>query len=199
MLPLTDFLKKLPGIMPRKARELVLKGGILSKEQRSDIYYRDDSLFDFTYLIGPSAAAAVLEAYKAGRLPIARGQSTGEAPDAEQYVGSEIAAKEAAERARRMTALDDPRLIVEKDLRDHHFIDSIFLKHVGRGSNSMTLAGINVRKTVEGYKSNSGQSTWWRVKFEWTGSDGKVYNSDAAPRGVDRRRKDQDRNWGLHD
>lgn len=38
----------------------------------------------------------------------------------------------------------------------------------------MQLAGITLQKTPVGYDSNSAKSTGWQVRFDWTGSDGKL-------------------------
>ena len=61
----------------------------------------------------------------------------------------------------------------------------------------MVLAGITVRKHVVGYKSNSGKSTGWRVRFEWTGSASQRHHSEVVPPEADNRRNDPGRNWGL--
>jgi hypothetical protein len=199
MMSLTDFLAQLPGVQPIKARKLILSAGLLSKEQRADIYNRDRGAFDLVQLVGPDAAAAILSAYRAGQLPLAPGRKIAAASDAERYVESESARREADERTRRARAFDDPSLIVETDLEDHYFIDGVFLKHVGKGSKSMTLAGITVHKTLSGYKSNSGKSTGWRVRFDWVSSDGKPRRSEVAPPEASNRRNDPERDWGLYD
>ena len=72
MHSLTNFLAGLPGIMPIKARRLILEGDLLSKAERADIQSRDRSFLDLVLEIGPDAAAAILAAYKQGRLPMKR-------------------------------------------------------------------------------------------------------------------------------
>lgn len=56
---------------PIKTRRLVLEGRLLSAE-RSDIRSRDRSFLDLVLEVGPDAAAAILAAYKNGRLHLAR-------------------------------------------------------------------------------------------------------------------------------
>lgn len=63
----------------------------------------------------------------------------------------------------------------------------------------MFLAGITVHKTVHAYKSNSGKSTGWLVRFSWTGSDGERRYSESVPPEADNRRNDPNRNWGLYE
>lgn len=200
MRSLTDFLASLPGIMPIKTRRLVLEGGILSKVERADIYSRERSWLDLVLEVGPDAAAAILLAYKDGRLPMKRGNTPTDAPAAEAYLADgEKLRKKIAERRRKEQAVKDPSLILESDLVDHRLIDSVFIANMGTGSGSMMLAGITVHKQVIGYKSNSGKSTGWRVRFDWTGSDGQPRHSETIPREADNRRNDPDRNWGLHE
>lgn len=105
-----------------------------------------------------------------------------------------------AERRRKERAVKDPSLIVESDLADHRLIDRVFMQNIGSGSGSRVLAGISVRKQVTGYKSNSGKSsTGWRVRFDWTGSDGTPRHSDDSPPEAENRRNDPDRYWGLYE
>lgn len=200
MRSLTNFLTDLPGVMPNKTRRLILEGDLLSKAERADIHSRDRSLLDLVVEVGPDAAAAILAAYKRGDLPMRRGKKPGEAPAAEAYVAMGDSLREQiAERRRKEQAVRDPSLIVESDLIDHRLIDRVFMHNIGSGSGSMVLAGITVRKQVTGYKSNSGKSTGWRVRFDWTGSDGKPRHSEVSPPEADNRRNDPDRNWGLYE
>jgi hypothetical protein len=129
-----------------------------------------------------------------------RGERPTDAPMAEAYVamGDEFR-RQLAERRRKEQAVKDPSLIVESDLIDHWLIDRVFAANNGPGSGSMVLAGITVHKQVTGYRSNSGKSTGWHVRFDWTGSDGQARHSEIIPPEADNRRNDPDRNWGLHE
>lgn len=200
MRSLSNFLNDLPGIRPRKARALILEGDLLAKVDRADIRHRDSSWLDTVLEVGPDAAAAILAAYKKGNLPMKRGVAPTAAAEAEAYVaqGDELR-KEIAERTRRERAIKDPSLVVESDLTDHRLVDSIFFENIGPGSGSMVLAGITVQKRVIGYKSNSGKSTGWRVRFDWVGSDGQRRHSETIPHAANNRRNDPERNWGLYE
>lgn len=70
MLTLKDFLGLLPGIKPMKTRQLVLEGDLLNEGQRRDIRDRNSSVIDLVVVVGPDAAAAIVAAYKAGKLPM---------------------------------------------------------------------------------------------------------------------------------
>lgn len=200
MRTLSGLLNDLPGIRPRKARTLILEGDLLSKEERADIRSRDSSWLDSVLEVGPDAAAAILTAYKRGGLPMKKGAVPTDAPSAEAYVAQrDELKKQIAERARREQAIKDPSLILEGDLANHRLIDSVFIANIGPRSGSMVLAGITVHKNVIGYKSNSGKSTGWRVRFDWIGSDGQPRHSEVVPPEADNRRNDPDRNWGLHE
>lgn len=183
-----------------KTRRLVLEGDLLSAAERTDLRSRDSSFLDLVIEVGPDAAAAILAAYKVGRLPMKKGAKLADAPEAEAYLsqGDELR-KKIADRERYERAVKDPSLISESDLSNHRLIDSVFIANIGTGSGSMVLAGIIVHKQVIGYPSNSGKSTGWRVRFDWTGSDGMKRHSETIPPEVDNRRNDPDRNWGLHE
>lgn len=198
MRTLSNFLATLPGIRPIKARRLILDGGLLSTNERADIHWRDTSLLDTVLEVGPDAAAAILVAYKAGRLPMQKGQHPTSAPDAEAYLATSDALRaQIAERWRQEQAINDSSLILESDFGNHRLMDRVFFANVGPGAGSIVLAGITVTKTVVGYKSNSGKSTGWRVRFDWIGSDGERRHSETVPPEADNRRNDPDRNWGL--
>lgn len=197
MRSLTDFLAGLPGIMPIKTRRLVLEGDLLSAAERSDIRSRDRSFLDLVLEVGPDAAAAILAAYKDGRLPMKKGAKPVDAPAAEAYLArADELRTQIAERER---AVKDLSLITESDLTNHRLIDSVFIANIGTGSGSMVLAGITVHKQVIGYRSNSGKSTGWAVRFDWIGSDGQKRHSETIPPEADNRRNDPDRNWGLYE
>ncbi len=83
MRSLTEFLKSLPGVMPIKAADAIYYDHVLSDEARRDIYARSSSYLDNVRLVGPDAAAALLAAYRDGRLPMKRGAKVQGAPEAE--------------------------------------------------------------------------------------------------------------------
>jgi hypothetical protein len=186
--------------MPLKARKLVLEGGVLSTFERADIYTSERSWLDLVLEVGPDAAAAILAAYKDGHLPMKRGCTPTNAPEAEAYLAEGDKLREQlAERRRREQAVKNPSLLLERDLMDHRLIDGVFIANIGTGSGSMVIAGITVHKQVIGYKSNSGKSTGWCVRFDWTGSDGQPRHSETVPPEADNRRNDPDRDYGLHE
>ena len=198
MRSLTDFLNDLPDVMTRKARAVVLQGDLLSKKEKADIHPRNQSLFDTVVVLGPDAAAAILAAYRNGRLPMQRGKKPTNAARAEDYLTkSEELRKEISERLRRERAIGDPSLIVESDLTDQHLIDAVFIKNFGKGPGMMMLAGLAVSKTIAGYKTNSGKNVGWAVQFHWTGSDGQPRTTGRMPPEAENRRNDAARDWGL--
>lgn len=198
MRSLTDFLNDLPGIMPRKARKLILEGGLLGPALIADIYERADSFIDIVLEVGPDAATAILAAYKEGRLPMQRGAVPNASPRAEQYVAkADELRQQIAEKKRREAAVKDPSLIRESDLFDDTLIDRVFVANIGLKAGTMVLAGITVTKALARFQSNSGKSTGWGVSFSWTGSDGEVRSSGRTPPEADNRRNSEERNWGL--
>lgn len=201
MLSLTDFLSSLPGIKPRKTRALILNGDILSKEEKRDIFLRSDSILDMVYVVGPDAALAILVAYRAGKLPMDRGEAVRGAPAAEQYLENAARLRvEIAERRRKEACVKDISQVTEEDFSDNRLLDRIFWSNTSKGQNTLRLAGIDVTKTVRGYSTNSGKNTGYEVTFHWTGSDGRRRSSGTGkPREAFNRRNDEERNWGLHE
>lgn len=201
MRSLTDFLRWLPGVAPRKAYTLVMEGDLLSRELKRDLHPRSDSLFDLVTVVGPDAAAAILQAYKDGRLPMQRGKAVQDAAEAEAYLrDAEPLREEIRERKRGKDCVDDIGLVRESDFLDHHFMNRIFYKNAGPGPARLTLAGIDVSKDLRGFSSNSGKSTGYEYSFTWTGSDGVRRSSGSGlPSEAFNRRNDEKRNWGLHE
>lgn len=201
MRSLTDFLKGLPGVAPRKAYTLVLEGDLLSKELKRDLHPRSDSFFDLATVVVPDAAAAILQAYKDGRLPMQKGKTDQNAPDAEAYVrDAEPLREEIRERQRRKECVEDVSLVRESDFLDQHLMNRIFFENAGAGPGTLTLAGIEVSKDIRGFSSNSGKSTGYESTFTWTGSDGVQRSSGSGlPSEAFNRRNDEKRNWGLHE
>lgn len=201
MQSVSEFLKSLPGVAPRKAYTLVMEGDLLSKELKRDLHPRSDSLFDLVTVLGPDAAAAILQAYKDGMLPMQRGKTPSHASEAEAYVNdAEPLREEIRERRRKKDCVDDVSLVRESDFHDHHLMNRIFFKNSGPGPGSLTLAGIVVSKDIRSFSSNSGKSTGYESTFTWTGSDGVAHSSGSGlPSEAFNRRNDENRNWGLHE
>lgn len=199
MRSLTTFLAWLPGVMPRKASTLIYHSDFLSKDARRDLHARDSGFLDTVMLVGPDAAAAILSAYKQRQLPMKRGMSVLDAPDAEAYLlEAEMFREQISEKRRRTGCAADISLVRESDFNDHQLMNEIFFANAGKGPGKLTLAGIEVHKDIAGYKSNSGKSTGWNVTFSWTGSDGERRSAASGrPSEAFNRRNDEERNWGL--
>lgn len=200
MLSLTDFISRLPGVMPRKARTVIFQGDILSKEERRDIFARNAYDLDTVMLIGPDAAAAILAAYQAGKLPMTKREKVREAPEAAKYANDEALRIQARERRRREACVKDISLVKESDFSDNRLLDKIFWENFGKGEGTLKLAGIDVFKSLQGYRTNSGKNTDYEVSFHWTGSDGERRSSGTGkPPAAFNRRNDEARDWGLPD
>lgn len=201
MLSLTVFLKLLPGIKPVKARHLILEGSLLTKEQRKDVRMRELNIFDTVLEVGPDAAAAIAEAYKAGKLPMQKASlPPSPIPEAESYLAdAPRLRKEIAERLRLEQAIRDPSVLTEADLSNYQLLDRVFFAAKGAGEGTLVLAGIRVTKSLAGYSSNSGKTMGWRVTFSWTGSDGLGRSIEKVPPEASNRRNDPERNWGLYE
>lgn len=201
MRSLTDFLRWLPSVAPRKAYTLTLEGDLLPKELKRDLHPRSDSPFDLVTVVGPDAATAILQAYKDGRLPMQRGKAVQDAPEAEAYFRNvELLREEIRERKRKKDCVDDIGLVRESDFLNSHLMNQIFYKSVGPGPGRLKLAGIDISKDLRSFSSNSGKSTGYEYSFTWTGSDGVRRSScSGLPSEALNRRNDEKRNWGLHE
>jgi hypothetical protein len=199
MLSLTVFLKLLPGIKPLKARHLILEGSLLTSEQRNDIRKRELNIFDTVLEVGPDAAEAIAEAYRAGKLPMQKASlRPSRIPEADSYLADAPRLRqEIAKRQRLERAVRDPSVLTEADLSNYQLLDRVFFAAKGAGEGTLELAGIPVTKSLAGYSSNSGKTTGWRVTFSWTGSDGIAQSIEKVPPEASNRRNDAERNWGL--
>lgn len=200
MLSLTDFIAYLPGVKPKLARTAILEGDVLSKKEHRSIIYRNAYLIDDVLLVGPDAAAAILAAYQAGKLPMNKGAGVAEAPRATEYVNDEAVKEQFRERRRKEACLKDISLVKERDFTDNRLLDRIFFAHAPKGTWTLTLDGIDVMKDVHGYRTNSRKNTGYEVTFYWTGSDGQQRSSGTGkPPEAFNRANDPERNHGLHE
>jgi len=158
-------------------------------------------MLDVVQEVGPNAAAAIVEAYKAGKLPMQKTSLRPSAiPEAEAYLADAPRHRQTiAERRRLKRAISDPAVLIEADLDNYRLLDSLFLALRGQGVGKLVIAGITVTKGLAGYPSNSGKTTGWRVTFSWTGSDGRERLIEKVPPEASNRRNDPVRNWGLYE
>lgn len=200
MLSLTNFIACLPGVKPKLARTAILEGDTLGKEERRDIIYRNAYFADDVRLVGPDAAAAILAAYLAGKLPMNKGSGVTEAPQATEYANNKVVKEQFRERRRKEACLKDISLVKESDFTDNRLLDRVFFAHAPKGSRTLKLDGIEVTKEVHGYRTNSRKNTGYEVTFYWTGSDGEQRSSGTGkPPEAFNRANDPERNWGLHE
>lgn len=175
---------------------------MLTRDQQRDIHMRDRNVLDTLLEVGPDAAAAIFEAYKAGKLPMQKASlKPSAAPQVETYLANGPQLRlELAERKRLERAIKNPSLLKESDLQNYRFLNQLFFALNGPGGGTLLLAGISVTKNLIGYSSNSGKSKGWSVTFTWTGSDGsRRMLENLPPSQASNRRNDPERKWGLHD
>ncbi|WP_245500180.1 hypothetical protein [Mesorhizobium sp. M4B.F.Ca.ET.089.01.1.1] len=82
----------------------------MTDEQRHDIHYRDLNMLDMVQEVGPDAAAAIVEAYKASKLPMQKASLRPSAvPEAEAYLADAPRHRQTiAERRHLKRAIGDP-------------------------------------------------------------------------------------------
>ncbi|MFN3321109.1 MAG: hypothetical protein ACK43M_20375 [Allorhizobium sp.] len=200
LLSVTDFIACLPGVKPKLARATILQGDILSEEERRSIVYRNAYIADDVRLVGPDAAAAILAAYQAGKLPMNKGAGVAEALRAGEYVNDEVVKEQFREYRRKEACLKDISLVKERDFSDNRLLDRIFFAHAPKGTWSLTLDGIVVTKDIRGYHTNSRKNTGYEVTFHWTGSNGQQRSSGTGkPPEASNRANDPKRSYGFHE
>lgn len=78
-------------------------------------------------------------------------------------------------------------------------LDAIFWENIGKGYGELVIGGIQVRKSVLTYTSNSGKSRSSEVEFTWVSPSGELKSLLKESRYAGNRRNDADRDWGLPD
>lgn len=200
MLSLTDFISRLPNVLPRKARTVILGGDLLNEEQLRDIFYRSAHMLDMVQVVGPVAAKAILMVYEEGKLPMKKGAKVSDAPLARAYADDPALLAQMEERRRRKDCVKDTSLVRESDFHDNRLLDSIFWQAMGAGEGTLNLAGIDVTKNIRGFRTNSGKNTDYEVSFSWVGSDGvRKQTGTGLPPAAFNRRNDEERDYGLYE
>lgn len=201
MMDLRTFLSCLQGVKPLVCRKLILEGDLLTPSQRKDLHDRDAYFLDTVVVVGPTAGRAILDAYKAGQLPMRRSsEKPSETPKADAYLAeSDRWTQEIAERYRLKCAVGDTSLIRSEDLFNYRLLDEVFVRHLGLGRGTLTLAGVQVTKSLLEYRSNSGKSVDWKVSFSWRDKNNQRHTVGKESRYAENRRNDAERDWGLPD
>ncbi|MDR3560585.1 MAG: hypothetical protein P4N59_03950 [Negativicutes bacterium] len=218
-MSLTEALKLLPGVAPNNAKaqiRVAVEGDFLQEptgqigtvvykaEELKELFVEDQSGMSEVIRITPEGAQTLIRLYNTEALKMKLGNKAGE-PQQEllKYAASgpmfKQAAIEASEKeARREFLLENPGNIEEKDF-SYELLDSVFWSKFGpiNGERKLTLAGIEVAKSVSVHKSNSGKSSDTAVAILWTGSDGQKHSEGTESIYKGNRRSDPDRNWGL--
>lgn len=89
MVSITQFLSWLPNLRPVLARRAIL-GGVLGKACNEDLRLTNGLTGVQYFTVGPVAAEAIIEGYKAGKLPLKDGAKPGKTNRAEVYAHSPL-------------------------------------------------------------------------------------------------------------
>jgi hypothetical protein len=89
MVPLTRFLSWLPDLRPVLAKRAILDGA-LGQACLDDLRPAKGIMGDEYLTVGPVAAEAIIEGYKAGKLPLKEGAKPGKTMRAEVYARSPL-------------------------------------------------------------------------------------------------------------
>jgi len=195
------------------------KGIKVQKRQAVDIgglTIEPDVLFEMHYsdgaqggkdAVSPRAAKILIELYLCGRLETKTKPVTLEGVGQEliDYSKSKLTLKEILnagkaeedrKREARLARLNRPLGQIRESELTESFLHDLFLHHkVSNGA--LTVAGLEISKTLTRSSSNSGKSHDWNESFSWTGSNGEPHHIASQGAFSANRRNDADRNWGL--
>jgi len=217
-LPLRDFLGRLPGVKPRLAFDLLREAWLeaateLEPQQRISTIHADLDKLKACFTsnsrqqdcVSPEGATWLLDAYKAGQLPMSLKRPKEIPEELLDYAAGkgtllekareERLARQARE-AQQREWIEDPSKIPEAEF-SYWLLNQVFFRHRGAGDAQMIVGGVLVEKTVHPYRSNSGKSVDFEVTYSWRATDGtpKVLRKPSTFEG--NRRNDAARNWGL--
>lgn len=89
MVPIARFLSWLPDLRPVLAKRAILDGA-LGQACIEDLRCTNGIMGDEYLAVGPAAAEAIIEGYKAGKLPLKAGAKPGKTTRAEAYARSPL-------------------------------------------------------------------------------------------------------------
>lgn len=89
MVPIARFLSWLPVVRPVLAKRAILAGA-LGQACVEDLWRTNGVMGDEYLTVGPIAAEAIIEGYKAGKLPLKEGAKPGRTTRAEVYARSPL-------------------------------------------------------------------------------------------------------------
>jgi hypothetical protein len=89
MVPIGRFLSWLPDLRPVLAKRAILSGA-LGQACVEDLRRTNGVMGDEYMTVGPVAAEAIIEGYKAGKLPLKEGAKPGKTTRAEVYARSPL-------------------------------------------------------------------------------------------------------------
>lgn len=89
MVSIARFLSWLPNLRPVLAQRAILNG-VLGQACVEDLLRTNGIMGDEYLMVGPAAAAAIIDGYKAGKLPLKEGAKPGKATRAEVYARSPL-------------------------------------------------------------------------------------------------------------
>ena len=89
MVPIARFLSWLPNLRPILARRAILDG-VLGPACVEDLRRTKGIMGDEYLTVGPVAAEAIIEGYRAGKLPLKEGAKPGKTSRAETYARSPL-------------------------------------------------------------------------------------------------------------
>jgi hypothetical protein len=159
-----------------------------------------------SYRVTPAGARYLIDLYERDLLPrkVGAGEKNVD-PAIQAYADSEavliaktkeLEAKERMRDEKHKGFVENPANIPESEF-EYPLLNDVFFKHMGPGSGTMLIGGIEVTKSLASFSSNSGKTSEWSVRFTWRSADGEPKLINESSRYAGNRRNDAERNWGL--
>lgn len=217
---LTSKLKLLKNIKPNKSKELfkilynqyleclasntkfekIMGDQLITEYEINELWIPVDNYWDTeTIKISPKGASILRDLYLSGVLVLQNKSVIEYNGELDDYINMEQALlleyKEIEHKEYLINHIDE----IKVDDFSYELLNGVFNKQCGYfvGTKKLILDSLEVFKNICPYKSNSGKSIDFEVKFYWIDKEGNQQVITKKSRYSNNRRNDELRNWGL--
>lgn len=217
---LTYLLKLLKNIRPNKSKGIIkqlyqeytkcmdsnlnfkkiLGNQIITKNEINELWILVEGDFEYdTIKVSPKGASILRDLYLSGELVLKEKSDIEYSGELDEYINMDEEILEEYKRIERTNYLINHVDEIKIDDFSYNLLNHIFIEQCGCfvGTQSLVLDGIEVFKNICRYKSNSGKSSDYDVRFYWIDKDGNQQQISKESRYSRNRRNDEKRNWGL--
>jgi hypothetical protein retlG_30324 len=217
---LTYLLKLLKNIRPNKSKNIIkqlyqeytecvdsnlkfkkiLGHQIITKDEINELWIPVESNFEYdTIKVSPKGASILRGLYLSGELVLKENSDIEYSGELDEYINMDEEILEEYKRIERTNYLINHVDEIKIDDFSYNLLNDVFIDQCGYfvGTQSLVLDGIEVFKNICRYKSNSGKSNDYDVRFYWIDKEGHQQQISKESRYSRNRRNDEKRNWGF--